>query len=76
MTALRDEILGLRDIETAPQETLLDAHNNIRRLLAEADAKPDEPNEIRDHFAWRQQSDAIAKVMMARSIPFVPIDWT
>lgn len=33
---MRDEILGLRNIETAPQEVLLAAHNNIRRLLADA----------------------------------------
>ena len=33
---MQDEILGLRNIEAAPQEVLLAAHNNIRRLLADA----------------------------------------
>jgi hypothetical protein len=65
----QDEILGLRNIETAPQEMLQDAHNNIRRVLAEADAKPGEPIELRDDLAWREQSNAIVRVMLARGIP-------
>jgi hypothetical protein len=71
----RNEILGLGNIETSPQETLQDAHNKIRRLLAEADAEPGEPNEVRADLAWREQSNAIVKVMLAREIPFEPIDW-
>lgn len=54
---MRDEILELRNIETAPQETLLDAHNNIKAFLAEADAKLGELNEIRGNFEWRKKSD-------------------
>jgi hypothetical protein len=54
---------------------LQDTHNNIRRLLAEADAKPGEPNELRDDLAWGKQSNAIVKVMLARGIPFDLIDW-
>jgi hypothetical protein len=44
--------------------------------LAEADARADEHNPIRGSSAWREQSDAIIKVMLARSIPFVPMTWT
>ncbi len=71
-----DEILELRNLETAPQQTLLEAHECIRRILAEADARAEERNEIRADLVWRKQSDAIIKVMLARSIPFVPIAWT
>ncbi len=73
---IRGDILQLRNLETASQETLLEAHESIRRILAEADARADEHNPIRGSSAWREQSDAIIKVMLARSIPFVPMTWT
>ena len=73
---MRGDILHLRNLETASQETLLEAHESIRRILAEADARADEHNPIRGSSAWREQSDAIIKVMLARGIPFLPITWT
>ena len=72
---MTDKILGLRNIETLPQKTLLDAHNYIKRLVAEADAKPGERNELRNDLTWREQSNAIVRVMLSRGIPFEPIDW-
>lgn len=72
---MRGDILHHRNLETASQETLLEAHESIGRILAEADARADEHNPIRGSSAWREQSDAIIKVMLARSIPFVAVNF-